>query len=337
MYRIDINDIKELCLFLNLNDNEYVDLIINNQTAILISDTNELFATVTLKVVNVNEENNFSVRIPRKLFANLISVGYVQIVVSESEITLQFYEIREEYNAERTCSVTFSRQNIFTENYRSKLQLLTEIDYDCSVNLKDLADIAGMGNKNRCIIDCNSKIACLNMSDSFKICKPIDAAVNFSISASSLITLLRISPDIFQYKNYVGVNKGNMVLLCNTVRGNANGDYATIHERKASFRANADLEYLIRFINNVKIDTKDVLIDLENSNCDILSNTKKFSIPVMVRNLEKNPVCSSCSIRIPTITLSAIAKIMKGNIVKIHNKKNFIQIDIGNNFIIYRS
>ena len=48
MYKLEINDLKELNLFLNLNDLEYVDLFLSRGKSILVSNTAELFAALSL-------------------------------------------------------------------------------------------------------------------------------------------------------------------------------------------------------------------------------------------------------------------------------------------------
>lgn len=336
MYRIDITNPESDKLFLSINDTEYVDLIIADNVATLVSSTREILAFKRLSVVNVDEDNNFSARLPRKLLFDLITTGYLQLLVTDNELIIQFYEVVDEFSVEHTCSVTITRQNIFSGDYLDKLKLLSQLPEYTKVSVANLNKMARIGSQKKCLIDCNYGVACLHLNNTFKVFRKLDVDLNFSVSANSLLTLLKVNTDIFQYQNYLCAENAGLFVLCNTVRGNNNDSYKVILDSKASFVADLDLTYLLRVINKFKPDTNSVTVSLDKQDATFYIGNKHFNIPVMTRNLQKGKQDLDCTINIPIDILINLSKVFAGNTVHIENKRTFIQLSKDDFMIVFR-
>lgn len=337
MYRINITDENTLRAFLLINDNEYIDAIIKGNKTILVSNTREIFAALQLDTIAIDTTEQLMLRVPRKLLLDLFSVGHILVDTSDTEATLDFFELHNDGGTERTCTVTFTKQDIWVENYTDKLELLSAMDMSAQYDLSNIKELIKVGSTFKTIIDCNSGIACIHVNNNCKVFRRIDPSINFSMAASTINTLVKMSNKVFDYKNYLGAHRDGFTILCTKTRGNTNADYALIDEEKSSFRADVDLRFLQRFLAKVKIDTKVVEVDLESNKSVIESGSKKYAVPIMIRNLEKSAACKSCIVNMEKVFLDVVNKVLSSNIVKLYNKRTFVQIQDKDTSIIFRS
>ena len=181
MYKLEINDLKELNLFLNLNDLEYVDLFLSRGKSILVSNTAELFAALSLYTECSADESSANIRLPRKMLASLVCEGNIIIKVKEHEVVLLFYandQTQERY------SVTLGRQEVFSASYDKKIQILSEIDNANRFNAGDIKDIVNIGRVASSVISCQNEVASVTLVGRGRVFKPIEFKNNFAVSAA---------------------------------------------------------------------------------------------------------------------------------------------------------
>ena len=337
MYRVNIGDDTNFSNLLKINDVEYVDAIIDNNKATFISNTKEVFAILSLDSVAVDEDTALSIRIPRGILISLLCKGYILIGATEELVSLQFFEIQETGETELSCSVKFPRQDIWTGSYLDKLEMLTKIETKDNFDLKEIQDIIKIGSSVKSVIDCNCNLASISLNSTCKIIKKLSIPADFSMSAYTLNTLLKVSNIVFNYRNYIGAVKDNLTVLCTKCRGSSNETLKLLEEEKASFIANIDLYYLQRFLSKIKINCPTVKVNLESRSSELESGSKKFSVPVVVKDLQKSPLCEECSFVIDKNLLELMNKIIHNNLLHIANKKTFVQLDMNDITIIFRS
>lgn len=337
MYRIDISSLEQFKLFLDINDSDYVDGIINNRQAIFVSNTKEKFAALQLDTVAVDETESLQIRFPRKLLRNLATNGHMLVNIdNENLVNVQFFEVSPNGDLEKTCSARFIKQNIWTEGYRDKLELLQNMDMSVKHDIKPLLPLIKIGRALNCNIDCNYGVACASLSSNCRVFTRLSSSMDFSLTASEVATLVKISTTVFEYKNYVGVNMDGLTMLCTKVHSNTNEDLDLVDKERASFRCKMDIRFLNRFISKMKIEQNAILVNFTNSEASIESGTKAYKIPIMVRDLEKSPALDECKAYIPKGALDIMGKIFD-NIVHVYNKRNFLQV-VGNDMtLIFRS
>lgn len=335
MIRVDIDDMNSFRLMLNANGNEYIDAILDSRVALFVNNTREMFASCKLSCVSTDEKESFSVRIPRKLLLSFASAGYFTISCSESEVTIAFFE-QDEFGVSLTCKVTFARQQIWTNDYKNKLELVDSTDESEPIDLSSCGDIAKIGNLLKEIVNINLGVISVSAGYAFKLYQQVDTDANFSLSANSLLSLLKISKEIFDYRNYVGVKKGCLLLLATKTRGQDNSDYALLAEEHASFKADIDVSYLMSFLSKVQLEQNVINFNLLEQGATIDTGVRKYFIPVMVKNLEKHPSLAECVVNMPKQILLILNKLVNDGVMYISNKKTFVQLDVGDYVIIFR-
>lgn len=231
MYKLEINDLKELNLFLNLNDLEYVDLFLSRGKSILVSNTAELFAALSLYTECSADESSANIRLPRKMLASLVCEGNIIIKVKEHEVVLLFYandQTQERY------SVTLGRQEVFSASYDKKIQILSEIDNANRFNAGDIKDIVNIGRVASSVISCQNEVASVTLVGRGRVFKPIEFKNNFAVSAARLSRLLSVSNTLFDIENYVGVATKELSILATKSRGSDNSDFELIQHEKSN-------------------------------------------------------------------------------------------------------
>ena len=274
MIRVDIDDMNSFRLMLNANGNEYIDAILDSRVALFVNNTREMFASCKLSCVSTDEKESFSVRIPRKLLLSFASAGYFTISCSESEVAIAFFE-QDEFGVSLTCKVTFARQQIWTNDYKNKLELVDSTDESEPIDLSSCGDIVKIGNLLKEIVNINLGVISVSAGYAFKLYQQVDTDANFSLSANSLLSLLKISKD---YRNYVGVKKGCLLLLATKTRGQDNSDYALLAEEHASFKADIDVSYLMSFLSKVQLEQNVINFNLLEQGATIDTGVRKYFI-----------------------------------------------------------
>lgn len=336
MYRVNVDNIDTLNKFLSINDIEYLDAIIDKDGAILVSNTVEMFAAIQLDVFPIDKESKLMLRIPKKLFSSLVTQGYFLISVFNEIVTLKFF-VNENDMVENTCTIEFNQQDVWTEGYTNKLELLSEIEDKVVYDISGLSNILRIGASNKTVLNCNNKIASITINSTTKVFQSLTTDMRFSVPAASLFTLSKISKHVFDYKNYLGISKDGFTVLCTKARGEDNEIFTLIKEEKSSFICNVDLRYIHSFLNKIKISSNTVNLDIDAGEVLIEDNTRKYRIPVMVKDLRKSSVCSECVVTISKAILDIFSKMMQNNIVTLSNKRTFVLLEYKDIAVCFRS
>lgn len=335
MYRINVSNENQIKKFLSINDTEYIDAIINGKNAILINNSREIFAALTLDAIAIDERELLQIRIPRKLLNNLVTVGYFLVKIIDTQVQLEFFEDFEG-DTEKSCSVRYPKQDIWSMSYKEKLEIISNIDSSMTYDISSLSNLVKVGTINKSIIDCNNGIASISINSNCKIYRRVTSAMDFSISASALSVLMKVSSEVFDYQNYLGVSISGFTILCTKARGNSNEEYTLIQDERSSCIADVDLRYLQRFLSKIKVDNEVFSMNLDDGVTEIDSSSRNYTLPIMVRNLQKS-TDKPCIINITKSVLEVLDKVCKGDIVKLYNKRTFVLLDGSESSIIYRS
>lgn len=325
MYKLEINDLKELNLFLNLNDLEYVDLFLSRGKSILVSNTAELFAALSLYTECSADESSANIRLPRKMLASLVCEGNIVIKVKENEVVLLFYandQTQERY------SVTLGRQEVFSASYDKKIQILSEIDNANRFNAGDIKDIVNIGRAASSVISCQNGVASVTLVGRGRVFKPIEFKNNFAVSAARLSRLLSVSNTLFDIENYVGVATKELSILATKSRGSDNSDFELIQHEKSNAVFEANFENLYVFLAKININLENITVNLDRRCCDIEESNKKYSIPVTITNLKR--VGAVSEIKIPYYVFKTVLLHKSHNTLRFSNTRNFIRVVLSN-------
>lgn len=324
MYRLEINDLKEANLFLNLNDLEYVDLFLSRGKSILVSNTAELFAALSLDTECSADESSVNIRLPRKMLASLMCEGNIVIKVNESQVILLFYANNQ---TQERYSVILVRQEVFSAAYDKKIQTLSEIGSASRFNAGDIKDIVSIGKASTSVISCQNGIASVTLVGRGRVFKPVEFKNNFAISATRLNRLLSVSNTLFDIENYVGVTTKNLSILATKSRGSDNSDYELIRQERSNAIFQANFENLYVFLSKMNISMENITVNLDRRCCDIEESNKQYSIPVTISNLRR--VGDVSEIKIPYYIFKTVLLYKSHSTLEFNNTRNFIRVLFG--------
>lgn len=323
MYRLMIEDVKDINQFLNLNDLEYVDLFLNKDKSILVSNTTELFAALSLKTDVSADEQPTNIRLPRKMLASLVCDGNITVSVTEDTVMLVFYS---EALAQEKYSVSFGRQEVFSASYDNKIRVLAEIGNASRFNAGAIKDIVRIGKACTSVISCQKGVASVTIADRGRVFKTVNFDNSFSISSSRLSKLLSISNTVFDIENYIGIATNRLSILATKCRGTDNSDYPLVQAEKSNVVFEAEFENLYAFLSKMSIDLDSLTINLERRCCDIIDSNKKYSIPVTIKGLKRTGATSE--IAIPYYVFKYVLAYKMGRSLKFYNTRNFIRVEV---------
>ena len=336
MFKCYLKDINNLKSFLKANDSEYVDVLLNKDTSLFITNSNSMFGCLSLTTEVSPTYEPIEFRMPVKLLKNIAVEGYFYVSDTVEGITTAFYTDRDILVAR----VTFVKQNIFTDSYRHKLELLQNIkNYSNGVfKANELMKICRISKTSGGIVTCNRGIVGSNLSGRGKIFYvPEEESIKkqtFSIMASSLSLLMSVSSRLTSIENFICANKDSLTILATKCVGDTNEEYAIMEMAKAKFRCNIDLANVVAFVRNMGMKINVLELDLNKKVCIFDEGNIKYETPFHIKDLVQAPNSELDIIVIPVAILNELFSGMSMNFM-IEKKKNFIKISSENTFVYF--
>lgn len=336
MFKCYLKDINVLKSFLKAGDSEYVDVLLNKGTSLFITNSNSMFGCLSLVTEVSPSYQPIEFRMPVKILKNIAVEGYFYVDESGEDIATSFYTEKDNLVAK----VTFVRQNIFTDSYSHKLELLQNIkNYNNGVfKSRELHRICKISKTSGGILSCNRGVVGSNLSGRGKIFYvPEDDGLkrqSFAIMASSLALLMSVNDKLISMENFICATKDSLTILATKCNGDTNDEYSIMEMAKAKFRCKIDLTNVVVFIRNMGIKINSVEIDLGKKICIFDENNIKYETPFIVKDLEQAPKSELDIITIPVAILNEMFSGMDMRFT-IEKKKNFVKISNDNMFIYF--
>lgn len=335
MFKCYVQDIGTFKLFLKLNDTDYVDVLLNKGMSSFISNSPSLFGCYSVATETTAVFEPLELRIPVKLLEHLLCEGSFYVEKLENDIRMSFYDIANT----KVGAATFVYQTIFTDSYEHKLNLLANTKaYGKPINMQELYRLCKISKTSSGVITLGKGLAGSTISKRGRVFYiPSDNLLKeqqFSISASSMLLLLKLSQNVFSAENFLGASKNGLTLLATKCRGDSNDGYELLEEAKAKFRCDVDIERVVNFIKNTKININALHLDIEQRICTFEQTYSSYEIPFAVANLEKSPKATLEPLVIPISIINEISSGLDMNFT-IEKKKNFSKITQGNMLVYF--
>lgn len=329
MFRIFIDNLSHFRRLLSLTDSEYVDAILKPGSSSIINDSGGLFGCITLRTECSASDTDLKCRIPRKVLLNLSDMGTLDVDYTLNEIALTFR------NTKKFCTVRFKRQDIFTDSYTYKLELLTRLDKSVSLQLDDVNLFCKIGKSNGSIVSYNNGVLGMKVGYSCRVYQKNIQPCYFSILASSLQILRSIGGSLFSIENYVGTALDELVVLATKVRDDVNDEFELIEQERAKFRANINLQNLIDFFAKVKPKVDYVEVNLETKVVFIEQGSLHYEIPIEVTNLVKTEKATYNTIKIPSALIYGVFNHLPNCNCQLEQKRNFVRVESSGLIILF--
>ena len=334
VFKVFIRDVNKLHSFLRVNDTEYVDTFVDVDRTLFISNSPSMFGSLQLETDATPDAEAFQFRFPVKILRNVVTEGYLYIDKYDSDVKVAIYNSDDK----KVAIITFAVQNIFSESYTDKLNLLAERTGAVKCNVAELIKIVKIGKTANSVVSLSRGVVGINLSNRGKLfLLPEDEnlqKLNFAIAANNLQFLLSISHTIFIKENYLWVSSDGLVVLATKCVGDMNDEFALLEQSKACLRANIGIANVVNFVRSMKLKTAVLELHLDRKRCVFDDDYIHYEIPFSVDNLVKSEQVDISQIVIPWNVINELFSGIDMQFI-VEQKKNFVKISKGNVFAYF--
>lgn len=328
MYQAKINP-AQLNSVLACCPTEYVDVIIRNGVISFINYTSQLFGCYFSECQHTRDAaSELSFRIDRKLLQTLCSPILQIEEMNQNDIKSIKITFLDE-NGAVLYSDSFTQQVVFSSTYQDRLELIQALKGNGAIlDLHEVKDLIKMCKSVSGIVNFSDNAVCMEDSGLY-IYKRIDThGVEFSVLADTLWTVSSLNSKVSTIKNYVVAHEGNVYLMATKCRFSSNEFLTQLEEMKSRYIGDVNLSNVFLVYNKIKSHCDNLVIDLENNECNIPVNKNNLTITVSTKNErfqgDKPKVHISATV-VKLLCLNA-----KNGNIQLSVKKRFKEIKQGN-------
>lgn len=329
MFRLKITDAVGLHQIINLNKNEYLDVFLEKNQTIIINNSQQKFGMYTLECNATMTESAKTLRIPRKLFSDLVEEGYLDVEVNAETTTLTFRDT--------TTQVLYSfdiiTQDVFSSEYQEKIAI-AKLDEREKFSSQELENLIRIGSSNNGIISVKQGIACTNLSGNSMVFQNVSIKDTFSVLAQSLKCLKSCSNTFFNVRDYIGACNKNMTILITKARELNVEQFEVIKTAGAKMKCKFNFNSIIKFFSKTKLKVDTLKILIKEKICIVETMNKVFRIPIGISDLQFAPGVKETELILPFSVLNDVIFLLPLQEFEFSFKKNFMQLNYNSELII---
>ena len=334
MFKVFIRDLNQLYSFLRVNDTEYIDAFLDNGDTLFISNSPAMFGSLKLETDATPDTEPMQFRFPVKILRNMVTKGYLYVDKFDSDVKVAIYNSEDK----KVAVVTFAMQNVFSESYVDKLQLLADSKGVTKCDASGLVKIARIGKTANSVVTLNKGIVGINLSNRGKLfLQPEDNNLKlykFAIAAANLQFLLSIAHTVYIKENYIWVASDGLSVLATKCVGDANDEYALLEQSKACLRTEIDLANVVSFVRNMKIKITSLELHLDRQRCVFDDEHIHYEVPFTISDTVKSEKVDVSVIEVPWQVVNELFAGMEMKFI-LEKKKNFTKLTKNNMFIYF--
>lgn len=334
MFRVFVEDLATFKLFLDLNDSEYVDAFLSKGRSTFVSDSPEIFGCIGIKTETGISDVNTIIRVPRKVLLNLVDLGSIDFCFKDDKVRVTFNDSLDT----KMCEVSFTRQDVYADKYKNKMELLTNLDNTRSKDFIDVSEydiLCRAGNSAGAIISANLGVICIRLSGTGRIYKRLAENHTFSITASALKVLTRCSDKVFNIENFLGSSLNGLTVLATKCRGEYNEEFNAIEESGSRFKCDIELGAMRSFIAKVRPTVDYIELDLDGKVCLIDQGRLVYSVPIRITNVISSGEQDLGKLKIPMTVIKEAIFVSKSCGFKLSKKRNFTHLENKDMIILF--
>ena len=335
MFSVYINDKKQFDNFLNSNDVEYVDVYLNDQQALFIMNTSEVFSALILTCTHSINEHGRGFRMLKSLLKQQSREGYMDVDFDTAHKVHVDFRVGDSVY----CKVKFSYQQVFTSSYKDKLDLLKSDRSRDRLPVEQLGNLLKIANAVGGLFNISNGVASIVTVSNLRIYKEVKFQQEICISPKNLNLLRKCDTSIFSIANYVGAyNNNNFAILITKSRILDNSEYFSIAknaEYRARYRVNLDFSHLLQFIIAHPLKQPMLPISLEERSCKILEDQIEYEIPLTFKSEDRAKTFEDKELNVPYSVVRNVLNSFDTYDFVVEKKQYFTQIQKGDYTILY--
>lgn len=351
-FTIYVNENSPLENLLKSVDEEYITLLINNESVYFILDSSEYYLHSGFNIIDSSDITGMRVvRINRKKFVELLTQGKIIFTFIDNKIKIDFHN-----DVLYAYSLTVNYQEELFEKYMNSIQLFVTADQYPKIKLSNVGNIVRIAKTLGSTVTCSDNVLQVNVRDGVFIYKEFEGP-DFTINSALLQMILRYSLELRNVNNYlVYQNEGTCVAVRKTgLQPGFDLDYVT--KQPSSHKVRFKMTHMLTLGKKLRLVDGDLLLNMDKhtvtyrekfssttTNIEVLEKVsakdKKTETKGITLNLGKtSPVKVSKypTIKIPHVVVKSILKNLQTNdVITLYVKKQFILIDCDGVKIVFR-
>lgn len=322
MLQFRISNFKEFVDFLNLTDNEYVDVFVQKAKVSLINNSVQIFGKMELTAVADDEDVGKAFRLPRVPTLKLAVPGIIQIDFIESGVKLSVL-------GNSTLPIweyEFTRQEVYTGEYVKKIELSESLKDYSGEDLSSVYEVAKLTKTFNSMISVGKGYAVGYINSRIRLLKKVNVNTVFAVNASAFLTLYSFSSIIKKAKNYLAVEREGLVILSTLCLPADNMDFTEMEKQKSAVKCNMELRNVIELMNKIDFKEEFLKFDFKNQAIFLEKNRVRYRVPLLLFDLQCSPKYDLDIIAIPVnIFKLLIAKM--GDSFKLSKKPTYLRLE----------
>lgn len=333
MYRVKIESLETLNVFLSISDFDFIDAILEKDLVSFIVNYAGVFAYISFKCDSSARAGTEYIRIPRKVFNNLVQIGTIIFKIDESknEVSIDFLDKESTYY----CGITFNKQVVQLYSYSDKLELIKNFQpTNHRIDLGELVKVNKINKNVKSDITVYDGYISIDLTNGKLFTKTV-CKDNFTLSYYTCSFLLKCSNIGYSVENYVLTKRENLVLLVTKNRRLDTYNYDDFLKEKSKYVCVLDLTSARFFVNKIKCDTSILKIDTINRMCSFEQDNISFKVPIRISNEQSVPGVSITELEIPISVVKEVLNNTNVKEVKLFRKRTFTQLKIEELVVAY--
>lgn len=353
------NDVKKL---LSISIDSYVTVLVTKTSCYFILNSSELYIHKALPLLtSENIGDGLSFRVDRKHLNNMLIDGFIEFLVDDADISLNFKSQENKLK----YSMTIIHQKGYDELIYQKMRLITSCrDYDM-IDLNGIKRLIRVANNLGLPVGVENGFA-YAMSRGFSCFKKCNLP-EFSASSKALMMLLKFSNTVYNVQNYLIHDFEGEAVVITKHKYAPSFDIAFALRQKSSHRVELKINNLLELCSRVDKSDGTFILDVEHKKALFEKEKVRYSTPLSisdiksVRQLKKereedvsvedlldkidlnnDAIDMSFSthltpkVEVPTIVLTRLMPALGlREMATISYKKTFMQVENGNTYVIF--
>lgn len=332
MFQFGFGDVKVLNDFLSINDVDYVDCLLEGDSAKLITSTSDTFAEFVFRVHKSANQGDERFRIYKGLLKFITVRDRIGVVIEDGKVLITFYDV-DTGVVRYKCSC--SQQVVAATVYSTLMELAENLPEAAKVKLGTLSKIEKIANSSTGIVNVDRGVASVLTQEGARVYQKVSEGQTFSVTTKAMSNLKKCNSEVSNYQDFlIASNEKGFTVIVRKSRLQTNEEYQLLKGKHwgAQFTAKADLSDLFRFLSKIKIDIDSIDIDLEEGNCVLSAMRSEFFIPV--RLTEVHTTGKLKRLAVPTMVICKLLHPLS-SVFEMRVTKTFVQMESGDFTVVW--
>lgn len=323
MFSVSIKDDVTFNNFLNSGEQDYVDVYLNDEVAIFVMNSSDLFSVITLPCSHTPNEHAYGFRMSRNLLKQQKRANTIAIRVSDSgDVSTSFL-----LNNELLCEADFIYQKVYSTAYADKLNLLRGFTKPSGIQLGTLTPLIKLSSNLGGLLNIESGVASAIFQNGVRVYKKMHYDEVLCITPKYAQLLQKCDTNIFAIENYVGAFKDDFAILVTKLRVASNAEFLSLENSRNQYKATIDFTNLVIFASSHPMKIANFVINLDTKLCELVENEISYKIPVTITDEVRAHSDKYHELIVPFSLIRNVLTTLGSTTVKMEKKQYFIRMD----------